>query len=174
MHPDEIIIRQEAQYFFKSKIDHSQNRKAIDDFHELKSRLYDFYSAESKAIFLDEIQELIAISLQRHRDEAHNGQPGLNCAKEEKPEKLLFYIRQELGTLPVVAHQQFKTNPDQVRNIVFVSYSHLDNEFLVDIQRHFKPFLKQIDFWDDTKIQPGQNGRKKYRKQLMRQKLQSC
>lgn len=153
---DEMIIREEAQYFFKTKIDRSQNQKAIDDFHELKSRLYDFYSAENKVIFLDEIQKQISTSLQVHRDKAHGGKPGENCEKEEKPEKILFYIRQELGTLPIVAHQNFKTNPEQIRNKVFVSYSHLDKEFLTDIQRHFKPFLDQIDFWDDSKIQPGQ------------------
>lgn len=44
----------------------------------------------------------------------------------------------------------------QVRQKVFISYSHFDKEYLTDIQRHFKPFLSQLDFWDDTKIQPGQ------------------
>jgi hypothetical protein len=31
-----------------------------------------------------------------------------------------------------------------------VSCSHFDKEFLVDIQRHFKPFLNHVNFWDDT------------------------
>ncbi|MCU0322358.1 MAG: toll/interleukin-1 receptor domain-containing protein [Chitinophagaceae bacterium] len=171
MHQDEIIIRQEAQYFFKTKISHSQHHKAIDDFREIKSRLYDFYSAESKAIFLDEIQILIATTLQAHRDKAHGGKPGLNCPQEEKPDKILFYIRQELGTLPIFAHQNFKTNPEQVRNKVFVSYSHLDKEFLTDIQRHFKPFLNQIDYWDDTNIQPGQKWKEEIRKAINETKV---
>ena len=34
--------------------------------------------------------------------------------------------------------------------------SHRDTEYLADIKRHFKPFLKHIDFWDDSKIEPGQ------------------
>jgi hypothetical protein len=168
---DEIIIRQEAEYFFKTKINYSRNLKAVKDFHEIKSRLYDFYSAESKAIFLDEIQKLIRTSLKEHRDKAHGGKPGLNCPKEEKPEKILFYIRQELGTLPIVAHQNFKTNPEQVRNKVFVSYSHIDKEFLTDIQRHFKPFLNQIDFWDDTKIQPGQKWKEEIQKAINETKV---
>ena len=171
MHQDEILIREEAQYFFKTKIDHSQNHKAVDDFHEIKSRLYDFYSAESKAIFLDEIQKLIVTTLQEHRDKAHGGKPGVNCAKEEKPEKILFYIRQELGTLPIVAHQIFKTNPEQKREKVFVSYSHLDKEYLTDLQRHFKPFLKQIDFWDDTKIHPGQKWKEEIKKAITETKV---
>lgn len=171
MQQDETIIRQEAQYFFKTKISHSQNHKAIDDFHELKSRLDDFYSAESKAIFLDEIQKLIATTLQAHRDKAHGGKPGVNCSQEEKPDKMLFYIRQELGTLPIVAHQIFKTNPDQVRDKVFVSYSHLDKEFLVDLQRHFKPFLNHVNFWDDTKIQPGQKWKDEIKKAINETKV---
>ena len=27
---------------------------------------------------------------------------------------------------------------------------------MVDVQRHFKPFLNKIDYWDDSKISPGQ------------------
>lgn len=171
MNQDEEIIRQEAQYFFKTKIDHSRHPKAIDDFHEIKSRLHDFYSAESKAIFLDEIQKLIVTTLQEHRDKSHGGKPGVNCAKEEKPEKILFYIRQELGTLPIVAHQNFKTNPEQVRNKVFVSYSHFDKDFLVDIKRHFKPFLNQIDFWDDSKIEPGQKWKEEIKNAIAETKV---
>jgi hypothetical protein len=171
MNQDEEIIRQEAQYFFETKISYSKHHKAIDDFHEIKSRLHDFYSAESKAIFLDEIQKLIATTLQAHRDKAHGGKPGVNCPQEVKPDKILFYIRQELGTLPIVAHQNFKTNPEQIRNKVFVSYSHLDKDFLTDIQRHFKPFLNQIDFWDDTKIQPGQKWKEEIRKAINETKV---
>ncbi len=51
---DENIIRQEAREFYTRKIEHSTKSEATDDIHELKSRLYDFYSRESKAIFLDE------------------------------------------------------------------------------------------------------------------------
>ncbi len=153
---DEKIIRQEAQEFHRDEIEGPGRYYAIEDIHELKSRLYDFYSPESKAIFLDEIEKQISTRLQEHRDSAHGGKPGENCQHEKKPEKLLFYIKQELETLPIVAHQKNKSNPAQKREKVFVSYSHLDKDYLSDIQRHFKPFLNQIDFWDDTKILPGQ------------------
>ncbi|WP_158547995.1 toll/interleukin-1 receptor domain-containing protein [Dyadobacter luteus] len=83
----------------------------------------------------------------------------------------MFYIRQELSILPIVAHQLFKTNPQQGRNKVFVSYSHLDKDFLTDVQRHFKPFLSQIDFWDDTKIQPGQKWKDEIRKAISETKV---
>ncbi|MBD0285189.1 MAG: toll/interleukin-1 receptor domain-containing protein [Flavisolibacter sp.] len=153
---DEELIRQEAKEFWEGKINHSQNLEAIEDFHVIKKRLYDFYSPENKALFLDELKKLIVEALQKHRDQTHGGQPGINCRHEKKPDKLIFYINQEIGTLPIVAHQKNKTNTTQERNTVFVSYSHFDKDYLTDIQRHFKPFLSHIDFWDDSKILPGQ------------------
>lgn len=152
----EKIIRLEASDFFHVKISNSRNQEAADDFYILKNRLSDFYSSESKAIFLDEIEKRVKLDLQDHRNKHHGGKPGENCEKERKPERLLFYIKQELETLPLVAKQKHETNPEQLRNKVFVSYCHSDKEYLDDVRRHFKPFLNKIDFWDDTKIQPGQ------------------
>ncbi|HEY5588766.1 MAG TPA: toll/interleukin-1 receptor domain-containing protein [Candidatus Paceibacterota bacterium] len=163
---EEKIIRIEAKDFYKQKIEHSDNREAIDDFHEIKSRLYDFYTPESKSIFLDEVEKLIIKALHDHRNKAHGGKPGENCPEEKKPDKLLFYIKQEIDTLPIVAHQKNKTNLTQERNKVFVSYCHLDTDYLTDVQRHFKPFLNQIDFWDDTKIQPGQKWKDEIKKAI--------
>ncbi len=153
---DEEIIRKEAKEFFENSIDMTGYYKAIDDIHKLQHRLSDFYSPENKAIFLDEVEKQIKISLQHHRDTKHQGKPGENCPEEEKPALLLFYIKQEFENLPIVVHQKNESISTEKRNKVFVSYSHLDKEFLEDIKRHFKPFLKDIDFWDDSKIQPGQ------------------
>ncbi|QEC68229.1 toll/interleukin-1 receptor domain-containing protein [Panacibacter ginsenosidivorans] len=168
---DEKIIRQEGLDFYKSKIEPSQKYHAVDDFHELKMRLDDFYAPESKAIFLDEIANKIAEDLQKHRDKSHGGQPGINCEKERKPPKLLFYIKQELGTLPLVAHQRSLSNPQQTRNKVFISYSHFDKDILVDVQRHFKPFINQIEIWDDSKILPGQKWKEEVRKAIDQTKV---
>lgn len=110
---DEEIIRQEAREFHRDEIELSSRYDAVEDIHELKSRLYDFYSPESKAIFLDEIEKQIVIKLQEHRNNAHGGKPGIECSHERKPVKLLFYIKQEIETLPTVAHQ--KTNRTQHR-----------------------------------------------------------
>jgi len=153
---EELIIRKEAKEFFERKLDNSRNHNAIDDFHELKSRLYDFYTPEKKSIFLDEIELQLTTDLKEHREKAHGGQPSPTCQNEIKAEKLLFYIKQEIDTLPIIAHQKFKSTDKATRNKVFISYSHLDKEYLTDIQRHFKPFLNQIDYWDDSKILPGQ------------------
>ncbi len=168
---DEELIRQEAKEFYDHEIEGSIRYDAIDDIHELKSRLYDFYSPESKAIFLDEIEKQIIVYLQEHRDRAHGGKPGENCQHERKPVKLLFYIKQEIETLPVVAHQKNKSNETQIRDNVFISYSHLDKEHLSDVQRHFKPFLSHIDFWDDTKILPGQKWKDEIRNAINKCKV---
>lgn len=154
MDPEEII-RKEAKDFFERKIQDIENVQAIDVFHEIQTRLHDFYSDESKALFIDEIELLIKVNLQEHRNENHGGLPGENCIHEEIPEKLMFYLHQEKGTLPLVAHQKFKSPDKSERNGVFVSYAHVDSDYLTDIKRHFKPFLNQLDFWDDSMIKAG-------------------
>lgn len=152
----EKTIRKEAKEFYELYIARSDNDQAVEDFRAVKKRLSDFYSPESKAIFLDEIQNIVSSELHEHRNLKHDGKACPSCGYEIKAEKLFFYINQEISTLPIVAHQKHKTNSNNIRNKVFVSYSHLDKEHLEDIQRHFKPFRNQIDFWDDTKIKPGE------------------
>lgn len=168
---EEKIIRKEAIEFFDRKIEGSGKVNAIDDFHELKHRLYDFYTPENKAIFLDEIALQLKKDLEEHRLKAHGGQASPTCQKEVKAEKLLFYIKQEIDTLPIIAHQKFESNKQIIRDKVFVSYSHLDKEFLTDVQRHFKPFLSKIDYWDDSKIQPGQKWKEEIRKAISTTKV---
>jgi hypothetical protein len=43
------------------------------------------------------------------------------------------------------------------RNLVFVSYSHHDTQFLDQLQTHLKPFVRRdaITVWSDMQIQPG-------------------
>lgn len=171
MNEDELIIRQEAEQFFEWKLGNSLNAQPIDDFHAIKQRLRDFYSPESKAIFLDEIQRRMVADLERHRIEKHGGAKSATCKHEIDVEKILFYIKQEIGTFPKVVHQKFETNSGQVRDKVFVSYSHADNEYLVDIQRHFKPFLSKIDYWDDSKIRPGQKWKEEIKKAIDNTKI---
>lgn len=163
---DEQIIRSEARDFHLDKIAMSRHSNAIGDIQDLKIRLRDFYSAENKAIFLDEVERTIIKELQKHRDRAHGGLPKADCGDEIKAEKLLYYIKQEFENLPIVAHQKNDKINTQERNKVFISYSHADQEFLTDIKRHFKPFLKNIEFWDDTHIQPGQKWKDEIKKNI--------
>lgn len=171
MNEDEKIIRKEASEFYQWKLENSSNSQPIDDFKELKYRLHDFYTPENKAIFLDEIESLIVSNLKTHRDSSHGGKASPTCRYEITAEKLLFYIRQEINTFPKIAHQKHETKNGKVRNKVFISYSHLDKEYLNDIQRHFKPFLSHIDFWDDTKIQPGQKWKDEIKKAIIETKV---
>lgn len=168
---DEQIIRNEAKNFFSQSIEYSDNEKPIEQIRELKNRLQDFYSLENKSIFLDEVEINIKSRLETHRKNHHGGNPSENCDYEKSTETLLYYIRQELSTFPTIAHQTFKSNPHQPRNKVFISYSHYDKDFVVDIKRHFKPFLDKIDYWDDTKIQPGQKWKEEIVKAISQTKV---
>lgn len=167
---DELIIRKEAEQFFKAKIERSRNYYPVQDIHELKNRLYDFYTEENKSIFLDEILNQTNRFFSEHRDSNHGGKPDPKCATDQKYEKLLFYIKQEIETLPKIARQKF-IDKSRIRNKVFISYSHEDKSFLKDIQRHFKPFLDKINYWDDSKIQPGQNWKEEIGKALKETKV---
>lgn len=151
----ESVIRAEAKEFYDWKVKDSSHTQPIDTFHEIKTRLNDFYSADDKAIFLDEIQQKLKKDLVDHRKHTHGGKPKPDCNVEIVTEKLIFYIHQELGTYPTIAHKITISHPKHERNKVFVSYCHVDKEYLKDVQRHFKPFTQNIDFWDDTKILPG-------------------
>lgn len=168
---NEKIIRNEAIEFVDRKIRLGSHIETIAQVGEIKRRLRDFYSSQSKSIFLDEIEKNIVNQLQDHRDKAHGGQPKEGCGYEEQTEKILFYLRQELSALPLVAHQKHPSNPEQLRNKVFVSYSHEDEEFLREIKKHFKPFLSKIDFWDDSRIEPGQKWKEEIKKAISETKV---
>lgn len=163
----EEVIRHEAKEFYEIL----RGNNAIEQFHGIKTRLEDFYSSEFKALFLDQIQIEILNSLQSHRNSAHGGEALADCPDEIDAEKLVFYIKQELGTLPIIVQQNQIVNPKFQRNKVFVSYSHTDKEYLTDLKRHFKPFLKDIDFWDDSKILPGQKWKEEIKKAINETKV---
>lgn len=160
---EETIIRKEAFEFFENKLIYSSKSEVIDRFQDLKFRLLDFYTDEYKAIFLDEIQTSLVTHLTEHRNESHKGERGNPCTYEDEAELIQFYIKQEQDILPKITHQRFQPDTSKVRSKVFVSYSHFDKDILVDMQRHFKPFLNQIDFWDDSKIEPGQKWKEEIR-----------
>ncbi|WP_375476174.1 COR domain-containing protein, partial [uncultured Nostoc sp.] len=46
---------------------------------------------------------------------------------------------------------------ESIRNQIFVSYSHQDAEWLTELQKQLKPYIRAESFivWDDTKIKPG-------------------
>ncbi len=154
---EERIIREEANYFANRNLTFSERVRAIEKFKILKERLKDFYSAEYKAIFLNQVQNVVNKKLAERRKSSHNRDLKTESLHEEHFEKFLFYVKQELDTLPLLARQKHAGNPNKVRDKVFVSYSLSDKNYLDDIKKHFKPFEDQISFWDNSKILPGQN-----------------
>jgi len=168
---DETIIRDEANEFASRFLKINGQKKPLEQFSEIKSRLSFFYSSGAKSLFLDEVNKYVTNELQEHRDEKHNGKPEPTCNWEKRAEKLLFYIRQEISILPKVAHQKNPNIVGKKRTKVFVSYSHIDSDYLKDVKRHFKPFLKQIDFWEDTKILPGMKWKDEIHKAINETKI---
>ncbi len=167
---EEKVIREEAQEFYENSSIGNHTSDMNDKLRTLKSRLYDFYSPEFKAIFLDELEKVISVELLEHRNTRHSGIAEPNCSYEKAAEKMLFYIHQEIVILPTVVRQKFEPKNNS-RKKVFISYSHSDKEYLIDIQRHFKPFLNQIDYWDDNKIEPGQKWKDEIKKAINETKV---
>jgi hypothetical protein len=166
---NEEIIRSEAQKLFNYQLD-SSSKQTDELVNIIRGKLTDFYPSENKAIFLDELKRLINQQLLEHRNKHHEGNPGKDCDYEKRRDVILFYINQEIDTFPKVVHQKHSSSPNK-RNKVFVSYCHSDKDFLNDVKRHFKPFLKDIDFWDDTRIQPGQKWKEEIEKAIKETKI---
>ncbi len=59
------------------------------------------------------------------------------------------------------------------RNQVFISYSHLDKEWLDELKKTLKPYLRNrtINVWDDQCIQPGAQWKNEIEKALQRAKV---
>lgn len=154
---EEKIIREEATYFMNRNLNFRGNIRAIIQFKLLKERLKDFYSPEYKAIFLNQVENHIHQKLLDRKNALANGRVNREPSYEDFYEKFLFYVKQELNTLPLLARQKYANNPNKTRDKVFVSYSISDKNYLDEIKKHFKPFKDQISFWDNSRILPGQN-----------------
>jgi hypothetical protein len=168
---EERIIQDEATYFTNRNFDFSTDSRAIDRFRLLKERLKDFYSPEYKAIFLDQVERLVTESFTDHKNKKHGGRFDSGDLQSNYYEKLLFYIHQELNTLPALARQKHASHSDRVRDQVFVSFSPSDQPFLEEIKKHFKPFEEQIKFWDNSDILPGQNWKEEIRSAIDKTKV---
>ena len=82
---------------------------------------------------------------------------------------------QEIGEVLRVLSAEEKPEDDdfsreEIKNNVFISYCHKDTEFLARLQVHLKSLARIIDvvFWDDTKIDAGDNWRGEIDREISR------
>lgn len=66
---------------------------------------------------------------------------------------------------PSMEERQEATVP---RSLIFVSYSHHDNQWLERLQVHLRPLARQggIDLWDDTRIRAGDEWRREIKEAI--------
>ena len=103
---DKKVIIREAIYFYNVQIkDKNISHSLIN---KIKIKLADFYTPESKALFLNTIEENIQKNLEQQLTEKALLQTENKISQIAninhyiiKRENLLFYIQQELDTLPL-------------------------------------------------------------------------
>lgn len=66
-----------------------------------------------------------------------------------------------------------QSQPTSVRKHIFISYSHLDQKWLEEIQRHLTPLFRGREalVWADTRIEPGQHWRDEIKAAISRAKV---
>ncbi|MBS1612536.1 MAG: toll/interleukin-1 receptor domain-containing protein [Bacteroidetes bacterium] len=149
---EDALIRDEANEFSdlsfgKFERGFEGHKKIIES---LQGELLRFYSLEAKMIFLDQVKLVVIDKKDKHQRVCTQQ----NCKKDKLFEKVLFFVQQEINSLPKILRKTTKDN--DAKTGVFISYSHLDKDFLNDLKRHFAPLRNRVNFWEDSAIKVGQ------------------
>ena len=162
---DEAVIRSEARHASRGwTLGYKSSPAKVVQ--EIQTQLQRFYAPAHKAIYLDEANTVFQEEIADHRSRCSRGP---DCPGEEPIHKVLFFLKQELAQLPQIIHENMTANAK--RDTVFISYSHLDRPYLNTIKRHFKPLEKHIEFWEDSKIVPGQKWENEIKGAMSRAKV---
>jgi hypothetical protein len=167
---DEEIIRGEANVAAKRWLyfkDVGENHVGFSK--HIREELKNFYSPGAKAIFLDEVHKWLTQHLAKHQATYEKTQDSLPSPYDNMVAKAIFFVKQEQAELPQIIQENNQQNVN--RDTVFISYSHLDKEWLGVLKRHFKPLEDKIDFWDDSKIKPGQKWKEEIASAMGRAKV---
>jgi len=167
----EEVIRLEAQEFMEYEFPKSwsYSSQQFEFIEKLRYRLNDFKTDENRSIFLDEVKNSVNQSLNSYKIEDRN----IEHYGYVTTQRVLFFVEQEIELLPQIVHPNKNESKKFIRNSVFVSYSHLDKAWLDDLKRHFKPLIRDgnIDFWDDSRIEPSQKWKKEIEVAINRAKV---
>jgi len=170
---NEEILRSEGKKAAHQWGAYSDYGNSCDEFlNFIKEKLTSFYTPLNKAVFLDEVYKRMQLTLTAHQERYATkiaaGETSY-IGFQEILHKVLFYLQQEIDALPKVVHSSPIHN--EQRSTVFISYSHLDKEWLDVLKRHFKPLEKRVEFWDDGKIKPGQKWETEIKSAISRAKV---
>jgi len=158
---DEEVIRSEARVFCKAHLERclkTHNMLIHSKFVEaLKLDLNRFYQPNSKAIYLN---ELMLILLEYRESKIYI----VNDIGRTMLRKIIFFVQQEIDALPQIIKKN-ATNSGK-RHKVFVSYNQANRQMLDRMKKHFVLFEDKIDFWDDSRILPGQKWQEEIEKAM--------
>lgn len=100
--------------------------------------------------------------------------PGCQSAPCECPRDIRYVWHQPVAEKSKTSLQEMESRMTQTnRDIVFISYSHKDAEWLDRLHVMLKPMVRKnnIAIWDDKQIHPGQNWRSEIESALTRAKV---
>ena len=177
MEKDNRVIRKNAVEFIKNhpadKYDIGVYEQKNSLIREIREEIDNYFAPESKMIFLDEILKNTQQQVREHKlsvdCELIKGKS--ECYGCDAWDSIIFFVEQEIKKLPKIVTKTRMESVLNVRDKVFISYSHLDSVFLEQLKRHFAPFQGKIEFWDDHKIRPGQKWKQEISEALNRAKV---